>query len=265
MLKIAAERYIKVGQLIAQMQTVLDTVGQGDDFLVGQPYQMLISVLKGLKTECDELSLPEPSQLLAKHIQRLSSRQGSHGLYELATVRALVDDIFIHLKTQLFLYVLPHRSTYYEYGNAFKERLTKSFPNASKELARAGKCYAVEEDTSCVFHSMRAAEIGLRTFARYLRVHPPRGIKFAQWGEILGAIDVQLGKIRNSKKTRTIEAKITFCSDALAHFRNCKDAYRNQVAHARVTYEGDQAKDIMEGTTNFLDSLAVKLSEPKTQ
>lgn len=109
---------------------------------------------------------------------------------------------------------------------------------------------------------MRAAEIGLRAFARYLKTRPPKGIKFAQWGEMLSKIEEQLDKIRKAKKTKATAARVTFCSDALAQFRYLKDAYRNHVAHARATYEGPQAKDIMEGTTRFLESLATKIKEP---
>jgi hypothetical protein len=173
MLKIAAERYIKLGKLITQIESLLDRIGKGDEFLVGQHLQAAVGFLKGLKVEYDALCLPEPSQLITQHIQRLSSVQGSHGFYELATVRLLVDDIVIHLKTQVFLYVAPHKAKYYERtSNVLVDKLIKKFPQASEELWHAGNCFATDQYNACVLLSMRAAEIGLRCFARYLKVGP---------------------------------------------------------------------------------------------
>ena len=242
MLKIAAERFIHMGQLSAIVHRDLDDLGKADEPIIEYTKKAFVGLLNGMKTDSDKLQLKVSFALISKAIDQLSQPAPIHAIAAKEKLKMLLDAVDVEIKAQLFLYILPHRSTHYEYGRIFKERLIKSFPNATKELIRAGRCYAVEEDTACVFHSMRATEMGLRTLAQYLKVHPPKGILFSQWGELIIEIEKKLNQMRTGKKNRAIETRITFCSDALAQFKNLKDAYRNHVVHARVGYEADQLK-----------------------
>ena len=160
-----------------------------------------VGLLNGMKTDSDKLQLKVSFALISKAIDQLSQPAPIHAIAAKEKLKMLLDAVGVEIKAQLFLYILPHRSTYYEYSFIFKERLIEIlFPNATKELIRAGRCYAVEEDTACVFHSMRATEMGLRTLAQYLKVHPPKGILFSQWGELIIEIKKELQPNENRQE-----------------------------------------------------------------
>jgi hypothetical protein len=67
--------------------------------------------------------------------------------------------------------------------------ITTNFCSAAAELVAAGNSFASELYTACVFHSMRAAEIGVRAFATALGVTFKFDIEYAEWGKIVGEIN----------------------------------------------------------------------------
>lgn len=52
-----------------------------------------------------------------------------------------------------------------------------------------------------------------------------------------------------------------FYSEAAAHFRNIKSAWRNPISHAGGRFDEDRARDVLRATESFLKHLASRLSE----
>jgi hypothetical protein len=103
----------------------------------------------------------------------------------------LIAAVRAELETNLFLFVPSHRAKYYEM--TLEGTVTTRFPAASKELVAAGNSFAVGLYTSCVFHSMRAAEIGVRVLAKELRVSfPDKPLELAEWQNILDQADSKI-------------------------------------------------------------------------
>jgi hypothetical protein len=159
----------------------------------------------------------------------------------------------------MFLFVPSHRIKFYDWQLA--EKISGSFPAAANELARAGKCYSKGEPTACVFHSMRAAEMGLRAFAQYLKITFPYSIDVADWKNIIDKIETEIKSKQQLPKGMDKSEELKFCSDAGAQFRYFKDAYRIFVAHARASYDEEQALSIMQRTGEFIVGLSTKLAE----
>ncbi|HST51346.1 MAG TPA: hypothetical protein VLJ61_04985 [Pyrinomonadaceae bacterium] len=63
-----------------------------------------------------------------------------------------------------FKLVPPHLSGLYKMTFPFGQKVADRFPSASYDIAEASKCFALERNTACVMHLMRAAEVGLKAY-----------------------------------------------------------------------------------------------------
>jgi hypothetical protein len=169
--------------------------------------------------------------------------------------KQLIGAIEEEIKSKLFLFVPTHNAEYYE-----KDISVDGFPLASAELRRASNCYALSEPTACVFHCMRAVEMALRALAKSLAVVVP--VNTSQWQTLIEQIEIAVKGISQQPKSSQKSEDQTFYSEAAAQFRYTKDAWRNHVAHARVTYDESQALKIFEHSADMLRSLAPRLQEP---
>lgn len=168
------------------------------------------------------------------------------------------------LQVRLFMFMPTAEAEYYRRAELFGPEVAERFPGANKEAEAAGNCYATGNSTACVFHLMRAVELGARSLVKALRVknllkHP---VELSEWGDLIAAMEQGLkalaqGKRKSVKRTETYE----YYSHAIAQFRNFKDAWRNNVSHTRKHYERGQTKDIIDNTRQFMQHLAIKLRE----
>jgi hypothetical protein len=80
--------------------------------------------------------------------------------------------------------------------------------------------------TACVFHAMRAAEIGVRALGTDLNIKIKNGkpIELAEWREILDGIATAVQDIENlPNSTPSKDADLGFYSEASAQFRSFKN------------------------------------------
>ena len=174
----------------------------------------------------------------------------------------LVSAVRAELKTNLFLFVPSHRAKYYEL--VLQSTVTTAFPNASKELVAAGNSLATGLYTACVFHSMRAAEIGVRVLGKELGVSfPTQPLELADWQNILDQADSKIVAMKALPRGTHKDEELNFYSQAAVQFRYFKDAWRVRVAHARETYEESPAANVFNHTLEFFDTLSTRLKEPK--
>lgn len=168
------------------------------------------------------------------------------------------------LSARLFMFMPTVDAEYYRQSELFGPEVAERFPEANKEAQAAGNCYAAGNNTACVFHLMRAVELGARCMIKALRVknilkHP---VELSEWGDLIAAMEQGLkalaqGKRKSLKRTETYE----YYSHAIAQFRNFKDAWRNNVSHTRKHYEHGQTKDIIDNTRQLMQHLATRLKE----
>jgi hypothetical protein len=210
--------------------------------------------LRALEYCCRELSLPVSSALAKRALADppQSAREYSQIIH---AVRA-------ELKGKFFLYVAPHLATYYEFFEIVSTQTKLAFPNAYVELREAGNCIAVGLHTACVFHSMRAAEIGVRGLGNALGVaFPNHPIELAEWHSILDQAESKIVTMKNLPKSTHKDEELTFYSRAAAQFRFFKDGWRVRVAHARATFNEAQAKEAIDHVRSFFDVISARLEE----
>ena len=170
--------------------------------------------------------------------------------------------IMSEMKERLFLFVPGDRARYYESDSLVSDLVKKVFPSATRELRSAGNCYAAAQFTACVFHLMRAAEVGVRVLGDALNVSfPTHPLELADWQNILDQADSKIVAMKNLPRGTHKDEELHFYSQAAVQFRYFKDAWRVRVAHARETFGEDQALTIMRHTCEFFEVLAPRLTE----
>ena len=260
MLKVSAKEYIELGQAITDVSAGLyahSVLATSEELSVEERDRVknnLVTVFE----HCINLHLDVSGEFIAKHSQ-IETLPKTSREYDF-----LIDAVFAELKTKLFLFIPPHIAKYYECDDLVSEEVTKAFPKASEEMRLAGTCLATGSHTACVFHAMRAAEIGLRALGTGFSVVLKSGkpLEMAEWREILDGLSAAVLAVENlPNSTPTKDADLLFLSEACAQFRFFKGGWRIRVAHARATYLEPQAIEALDHVRSFFEILAHRLKE----
>jgi len=265
MLKVSAKHFIELGQRIAFISTNLymtDTMVRDDPARGldnGEREQIRTHLIK-VWDVCNRLNLPISGDLISQRVDQ------SNGRAKIPTTQAefdlLIDTVKTEIRKKLFLFVPQHVASYYEWDGIVSDKVIDAFPKASEEIRQGGTAFACGLNTACVFHAMRAAEIGIRAFANHLNVSLATPLELAEWQTILNAITAKIRDIENQPKdTPGRDDKLAFCSEAAAQFRFFKNGWRIRVAHARVTYNEPQAKEALDHVRSFFEALSHVLRE----
>jgi hypothetical protein len=173
----------------------------------------------------------------------------------MAMAMNLVGTIQMELTNDLFLRVPKDERDYYE-KIPMSKRAADAFPSAEREMSAAGRCYALDEWTASVLHSMRALEFPLKAMVQALNFVPSN----PNWEMVLNECEREINKIGPQSSTNWKEDK-SFYSDVALTFRFYKNAWRNHAAHGHETYDQRDAHSILVNVGDFMDKAATHLKE----
>lgn len=139
----------------------------------------------------------------------------------------------------------------------FGVEVADSFPSANYEIEEAGKCLALRCSTACVAHLMRALEPPLACLARELGFT----LGHQNWHNVLDQVEKEIKARGCAPRNENWKMDEQFFSEAAAHFRLLKDAWRNHTMHLRDRYDEDRAETIFLHVKVFMRHLAKRLSE----
>jgi len=189
MLKERAEGFIELGEAIADAKVIFvmddnfhEKKELGLRWLNEKGRKEVHSELDRLLSLAKRLDLPTSTKLIGRRLG--SGEKYPETMEEFSIFVEVMKD---ELSTNLFLFVPPHRSKYHQY--LLPNSVLASFPSAAAEIAEAGNAYAYGLNSACVFHAMRAAEIGVRCLGEDLGVKFPFDIALAEWHNILDQVD----------------------------------------------------------------------------
>jgi len=141
----------------------------------------------------------------------------------------------------------------------FSREAVSQFPSAIFDINEARECFLTDRSTACVFHLMRALEVGLTALADHFGV--PSG--HTNWHNIIEGIEKavrDMGAQRDKKPNWKEEQE--FYSKAASHLMFLKDAWRNQTMHGRAKYTESEAELLLDNVRAFMNQLAGRLGEP---
>src|SRR5271165_1539626 len=171
---------------------------------------------------------------------------------------AFVADIFGRYPLRLRKW--PNSS--YEDDDILSENARPKYPSPYREMRESGCCISCGLWTASVFHSMRAAEIGVKGLGNKLGVaFPDKPIELAEWHQILDQSDSKIKAIGQLPKSIQRDEDQLFYSTAAAQFRYFKDGWRVRVAHGRAIYVEAEAIKLLDHTRDFFETLSLRLSE----
>lgn len=143
------------------------------------------------------------------------------------------------------------------YNNPTKDwqDVLANFPSGLSDIQEMGKCFALGRYTAAVFHAMRVLEPGLTALGREFSVSTTMNT----WKTIIDKLRkaIEAKSIAEGSKWKNRD----FYSEVAAQIWFFKDAWRNHVMHARVTFTEETAAPVIDYTRRFMSRLAEKLSE----
>ncbi len=127
-----------------------------------------------------------------------------------------------------------------------------AYPSSAYDISEAGKCLALGRATACVMHLMRSLETPLSLMYKDLAGKDPDR---SAWGNLLIEIRDRVNALPAA------DGRKALYSEAAAHFRATKNAWRDLAMHARVRYTVDEAKEVMDACRAFMSSTAQFIRE----
>lgn len=162
-------------------------------------------------------------------------------------------DVIDEVRAPMFLRIEADSRPFYEQESPFGAPVEAAFPEAVKDIGAASRCYALDEWTACVFHSMRVLEHGLRLIATRFNVD----FAVDSWHKVIKGIEDGIAALRNKQGLTEQDRKgIAYYSDAASQFRYFKDAWRNHVSHGREHYDERDAEKVLTHVREFMQHLA---------
>jgi hypothetical protein len=211
--------------------------------------------------ECEEITLINCRQLvesMSEHMEHSGTL--TVGMAQMA-IRHFIEGVHTELAKWEFVPVAPKMGAYFEQDAAFGKEVHDYFRRARQDVRTAGSCLAVALPTASVYHSMRAAEDGLRTLARKLRVvlthkGAVQPVEYADWDKVITGVKNEIARVRTLPHGPKRQAQLEAYSDAADHCLFMKDIWRNTSSHTRRPYSDTEALAVFERVRDFMRFVA---------
>jgi hypothetical protein len=211
-----------------------------------------------LTNECRNAELTLSSAFLSEIQNHFSNQDLSYSALS-PMLHELIHRIRDELSLSHFLLVSAGKTEFLDQPAPFGPTVNFILPDAREDILEAVKCYALERNTACVFHLMRAVEVGLKALCEHTGETLPEN---PNWGQVISTTDKAL-QISGSAKQDP--QRVAASAEALAYLRIIKDAWRNPTMHVTRSYDEEQALDILRASRRFLQELAKILQMPSAK
>ena len=218
----------------------------------------LMGIFHGVEQFCDKFCLPS-----SRRQNRIVSNQVKVYFPKLTGDAAwhLLENLHVTMREELharkLICVKDDSARYLADKTIFGVEVHAKFKQIDHHAAAAGACYACEQWTASVFHSMLVVEVGLRYVAKRLHVKTVRGnlpIEYGTWGDITMACQAAIKSLTgHSKSTMAKKDQYKIIIDRCE--RIC-GLWRNPVFHGRKTCKQQEAFDVLSDSISFMEAIA---------
>lgn len=251
------ERFCSATRYLALARETLENFTDQNELLPQEDQRVIAEWLNRMRQECEPLclkaSLGQIERLLS-NIEHSSVNNIGHGIADLGM--RMRDET----ERMRFLYISPDLQRFYtDPEDIYGDAVLGKFHDARRDIQEAAKCLALERSTASVYHSMRIAEHGLRHIAKRVGITVSKSVRDS-WGQLITQIEhkitskmqrIPIGS-RNARRRNTIQ----FYSEAAQHMRHFKEAWRDDIAHARSEYTQEEARKVFDAVRHFMQLLA---------
>jgi hypothetical protein len=262
--KFSAQEFVKIGGGLEWFAGLFKK-GEWDENTKGMAERMCFELENDLKAIGCELSRKAAHRLgFDVHISGVVHELSDFKLRFEELRDVMVDEMGMHL----FLWVPSHRARFYELPEdltdwneteiAIEELISLFFKRAGTEILRARKAYAVGEFTPCVFHLMRACEVGIKALYKSLGLSAPA--LSDSWGNMLKPMDTQIA-LKPSERYGDWATHSEFFDHATNDVRAIKRAWRDATMHVDSDYNESQALKALDAVTSFFGHLSEHLNQ----
>jgi hypothetical protein len=216
----------------------------------------LLVVLRKIQQACDSVHLVKVKGRLEPFLNRLATNDGCY--YQ--TIDSEMESLWSVMRSELqerkFAFVSPEKAVFFEQEKLFGDTVYEQFEETRCDIKAAGNSLASDLPDAAVFYTMRVAELGVRRLAADLNVPMPVQIEFSTWGEVLRAIETELGKLKSQKRDAGREEQLQFYSGLLVEIKAFQYLWRDPVSHVRAVYDEHQALSAFKHIRGFMQRLA---------
>lgn len=248
MLRLYADKFVGLCCYLTQMEILFLQDGVG----TAEGVEALMSNLGRARTLCQEMGLTGSVKVL----DRLSSEWKKNGAGWPQNISHLFGEAHLRiqeeLESRIFLQLAADKAAYADPKWLLNTSIETAFPSTITEFQNAGRCYAYDESTACMFHLMRVVDFGLRSVAAAL------GIDYnaRAWDGIAKAIT---GKMEEKYQNKTVDWRAVepMYAEILTDIQAISRGHRNPVLHElEKKYEPKEAHNMLTIVEGFISHLA---------
>lgn len=208
-------------------------------------------VLDVMRDVCSDVAINNIGPEITRLSGYLPSRKRSSLLI---SIDHLVDRIVDDLNEILFVHINNDRKQFYKNDELFRTEVGNKFPKLREDISNAGTCYALGQNTACVFHLMRVMEHCVQRFGKKLKVDIDT--KSETWHQIKIHVHGKIGQLPGGRKASSAQNnRKSSLASAAARLDHVRIAWRNDVMHPKDTYDAEQALEVITSVGTFLKSV----------
>jgi hypothetical protein len=256
MYEVDAELLVRLGESFVTLDKMFEG-GLFNQRPIGNPQILwLRDNLPVMASHCQTLQLPTAEGLIRNFVRDYERINPS---WKETQIRmACIKETFkTELSNRLCLFVHAYKSQFYlsplDHITGDDLIIEGSFHSVIYDLLNAGRCYAFEQNTASVFHSMRVLEKGLHALA--IKIGVPEAPSLEQWHNVIEQIESKIKDLHDLKKSVYKSETLKQYSDAALEFRYFKEAWRNHAVHSREKYTDTDALRVLTHVRLFMLSL----------
>lgn len=235
------------------------------------PTTNLVEPLDALIGTCNDMRLLVSGQqarrlkgIVVEFVEKFPSLERDHCEGALDAIENSVRHVELTVEDELsfkaHLELSADQAALYEIASPFGDAASLAFPSAGLDIEEAAKCLALDRATACVFHLMRAVEVGLRALGKSLKDPALDPARNPSWESILRKCRTQVD-LPLAKRCEEWRADDAFFSEATANLTVVKNAWRNRTVHPGKSYDPERATEVFLAVKAFMRHLATKLAE----
>lgn len=223
---------------------------------------LIIGTLASAETSLKDADLPPRFHQKVERVRNKLSDDHFDAAVISELFNEIMYDLIAELSEPMFLHVKPERRHLYEQKEPpFGLEVDAAFPASARDISAAARCLALDEWTACVFHLMRALESPLHRLAERMAVSFPSPVDLENWKNIIDKVESAVNeKVRQqgqAKKSHERNDELKQLAEIAILFRHFKNAWRNDAAHGRQSFDEREAQQVYDGVRNFMQLMAV--------